>query len=174
MPVLDASETASQIQVPFEVRGDSVSMALRGPAGVYHVGLPLRSTAPAIFVDPDGAPLILDAASGVLVDSSKPAAASSHIQILAAGLGRVTPDWPTGVAAPLNDPPQVQARVRASLDGVPLQITKATLAPGYIGFYLIEAELPDIVNEGAAGLQIDADGQSSNSVRLFVTSKKQY
>ena len=39
----------------------------------------------------------------------------------APGFGQVTPDWPTGLAAPLSDPPRVVARVRAYLDGAPLE-----------------------------------------------------
>ena len=64
----------------------------------YCFEVPSRSVSPAIFVDPEGTPLIMDAASGVLLDSSKPAHASSRIQVLATGLGQVRPDWPTGLA----------------------------------------------------------------------------
>jgi uncharacterized protein (TIGR03437 family) len=132
------------------------------------LGLPLQSVSPAIFVNPDGSPWILDADSGVLLDSSKPARAKSKIQILATGLGQVTPDWPAGMAAPLSDPPRVRANVRVYLDRVPLEITRATLAPGYIGSYLIEAAMPAIVNNGPAELYIEADDQPSNHVRIYI------
>jgi len=97
-----------------------------------------------------------------------PARSNSRLQILAAGLGRVQPDWPTGLPAPLDAPPRVVAPVRVFLDRVPLEVTRATLAPGYVGFYLIEARIPEIVNSGPAELYIEADGHSSNRVRLYL------
>jgi uncharacterized protein (TIGR03437 family) len=167
-PVLDASDTASQIQVPFSATGNTVSLSLDAAAGPLAFQVPLRSVSPAIFVDPDGTPLIMDAASGVLLDASKPARANSRIQVLATGFGQVKPDWPTGLEAPLKDPPRVAATVHAYLDGLPLEVTQATLAPGYIGLYLIEIQVPRIANTGPAELYVEAEGQQSNRVRLYV------
>jgi uncharacterized protein (TIGR03437 family) len=167
-PVLDATETASQIQVPFEAKGDTVSLSLNATSGRMTFGLALRSASPAIFVDPDGTPLIMEATSGTLLDAGTPAHAGSRIQVLATGLGQVKPDWPTGMAAPLKDPPLVAATVHAYLDGAPLEVTQASLAPGYVGFYLIEIQLPRIADAGPAELYIEAEGQPSNRVRLYV------
>jgi uncharacterized protein (TIGR03437 family) len=167
-PVLNSTERASEIQVPFEAKGDMLSLSLEAASGPLTFGVPLKSASPAIFVDPEGTPLIMDAQSGVLLDASKPARASSRIQVLATGLGQVKPDWPTGLAAPLNDPPRVTAVVRAYLDGSPVQVTEASLAPGYVGFYLITIQMPRIANAGPAELYIEAEGQPSNRVRLYV------
>jgi uncharacterized protein (TIGR03437 family) len=168
VPVLDANNTASQIQVPFEAKGNTFSLSLEAAAGRLTVGLPLQTVSPAIFVDPEGTPLIMDADSGVLLDSTKPAHSNSRIQILATGLGLVKPDWPTGLVAPQTDPPRVAAQVHAYLDGGPVEVTQATLAPGYIGFYLIEVQLPKIVNMGPAELYVEAEGQQSNRARLYI------
>ena len=168
VPVLDASDVSSQIQVPFEANGNSVLLSLNGTAGRLTLGLPLQAVSPAIFVDSEGAPLILDASTGVLLDSAKPAHANGVIQVLATGLGRVSPDWPTGLAAPLNDPPHVVATVHALLDGAPVQVTRASLAPGYVGFYLVEIQLPRITNAGSSELMLEAEGLQSNAVRVYV------
>jgi uncharacterized protein (TIGR03437 family) len=167
-PVLDASATASQIQVPFEAKGESVSLSLEAASGPLTFGVALKSASPAIFVDPEGTPLIMDAASGMLLDAGAPAHAGSRIQVLATGLGQVKPDWPTGLAAPLKDPPLVAATVHAYLDGSPVEVTEASLAPGYVGFYSIEIQLPRIADAGPAELYIEAEGQQSNRVRLYV------
>ena len=168
VPVLDASDVSSQIQVPFEADGNSVLLSLNASAGRLTMGLPLQSVSPAIFVDAEGAPLVLDASSGVLLDSAKPAHANAVIQVLATGLGRVSPDWPTGLAAPLNDPPRVRATVHALLDGAPVEVTRASLAPGYIGFYLVEIQLPRILNAGSSELVLEAEGLQSNHVRVYL------
>ena len=168
IPVLDATDSASQIQLPFELRGSSVSLTLHATTGQLVRTLPVQSASPALLISPDGAPLILDGDSGMILDAMNPARSGSRIQILATGLGRVTPDWQAGMAAPLNDPPRVTAPVRALLDRTPVEVTRAVLAPGYIGLYLIEVELPRIVNMGAAELFLDVDGHESNRVRIFI------
>ena len=129
--------------------------------------VPLEAAAPAIFVARDGSPMLLDAESGVMLDAMTPAHSRGHIQILTTGLGRVTPDWPTGIAGPVDNPPKVAATVRAYLDRQPVEVTKAVLAP-YIGYYLIEIEVPKIVNYGPAELYLEVGTQSSNRVRVYI------
>jgi uncharacterized protein (TIGR03437 family) len=115
--------------------------------------------------------MILDADQGVLLDVSTPARAGTPIQILATGLGKVAPEWPTGLAAPTENPPRVVAPVRVVLDRVPLEASRATLAPGYIGFYVVEFQIPDVVNEGPAELYLevgDGPGQQSSRVSIHL------
>jgi len=167
-PVLAASDAESQIQVPFEASAANFSLALETGTGRFTLGLPVQSVSPAIFVNRDGSPMVLDGDSGLMLDGRNTARSGSRLQILATGLGKVRPDWPTGMAAPLENPPVVAAAVKAYLDRVPVQVTRAALAPGYIGFYLIEVQLPALVNAGAAELYIAADGQESNRVQVVL------
>jgi len=168
VPVLAAGNSESQLQIPFDVQGDSVSLAVDNGSGSRTLpAVPLASTAPAIFVDPDGTPLLLDADSGVMLDAMNPAHSRGRIQILATGLGRVNPDWPTGIPGPQENPPRVVAPVQAFLDRQPVQVTRAVLAP-YIGFYLVEIEIPKIVDSGPAELYLNVGGQASNRVRVYI------
>ena len=167
-PVLAASDSESQIQVPFEASVANLSLALQTGRGRFTLGLPVQPVSPAIFVSHDGSPMILDADSGLMLDAHNTAHSNSRIQVLATGLGRVRPDWPTGMAAPLENAPVVAATVKAYLDRVPVQVTRAALAPGYIGFYLVELQLPAIVNAGQAELYLTADGQESNRVQVVL------
>ncbi len=170
VPVLAATDSESQIQIPFEVRGDSVALAIEGPAGARTLpSMPLQATSPAIQLDPrDGAPLLLDADNGVLLDAMHPAHSNARIQILATGLGQVQPSWPAGLPAPSDTPRAVVAPVRALLDRSPVLVTRAILAPGYVGMYLVEIEIPSIVNYGPAELYLEVDGQPSNRVRVYI------
>jgi uncharacterized protein (TIGR03437 family) len=112
--------------------------------------------------------MLLDADSGLMLEAGAPVRSGARLQLLTTGLGRVRPDWPTGVPGPLENPPAVAAGVRAYLDRAPVVVTRAILAPGYIGFYLVEIQLPAIVNAGPAELYVTADGLESNRVQLVL------
>ena len=169
-PVIASSSQSSQLQVPFEATPGGFSLSLQGAGEQWTVPLTVKNAAPAIFVDAEGAPLILDAASGLVMDPRIAVHAGSTVQVLATGLGKVTPDWPTGVPAPLDSPPAVAATVTAFLDGSPLTVTRATLAPGYVGYYVVEMQIPPIVNRGVGELRIVMNGEESNSVKLYLES----
>jgi uncharacterized protein (TIGR03437 family) len=166
--ILAASDQSSQLQVPFEAAAGRLSLRLETSAGQWSAPLVIKNAAPAIFVDSEGAPLILDAASGLVLDSNVAVRASSTIQLLVTGLGKVSPEWPTGVPAPLDAPPAVVAPVTAFLDGGPVKVTRATLAPGYVGYYMVQLEVPAIVNRGASELRLVMNGEESNRVKLFL------
>lgn len=165
VPVLTASESESQLQVPFEANGSSLALSVNGSASLPAV--PLEAAAPVIFVDRDGTPVLLDGENDVMLDAMHPAHSGSQIEILATGLGKVKPDWPTGVAGPLDNPPSVVATVSAYLDRQPVEVTRAVLAP-YIGFYLVDITVPKIVNSGPEELYLQVGGQASNRVRVYI------
>jgi uncharacterized protein (TIGR03437 family) len=79
----------------------------------------------------------------------------------------VHPDWPAGIPAPENAP-AVSVPVQAYLDGAQVQDTRATLAPGHIGFYLVELQLPSITNAGLSELHLAAEGHESNRVPIWI------
>jgi uncharacterized protein (TIGR03437 family) len=168
VPILAALDGETQIQVPFAARGENFPLFVTGASGRLSLPLPLRPAAPAILIDREGAPMLVDADTGVQLDALNPARGGARIQILASGLGRVTPDWPDSTPAPLDAPPRVAAAVSAALDGVPVEVTRATLAPGYIGYYLVEVQLPELVNAGPSELTLEAGGLASNAVRLYL------
>lgn len=168
-PVLANPLGDSQIQVPFEAVGPNVSLALETGGGRVMRELPVQPVSPAILLlDRDGTPALYDADSGLALDGRNTAHSNGRLQIMATGLGRVTPDWPTGMQAPLTSPPSVNAAVKVFLDGTPLQVTRATLAPGHVGFYVVEVQLPAINNAGTSEIYISAGGQDSNKVQIVM------
>jgi uncharacterized protein (TIGR03437 family) len=167
-PVLAAAAGGSQIQVPFDINASQVDLTLQRASGPLTLGLAIKPVSPAIFVDRDGAPMLLDAETGLMLDAATTAHSRARIQVLATGLGKVKPEWPSGIAAPSENPPAVAANVEAFLNGVPVQVTKATLAPGYVGLYLVEIQIPAVLDSGISELYLAADGQESNRVRVAV------
>jgi uncharacterized protein (TIGR03437 family) len=166
--VLSSGDAASEVQLPFELAGGGVLLSFESPAGRFQVGLPVLEASPGIFVDRDGTPLVTNADTGLVLDPVTPARSGMRLQILATGLGRVVPEWPAGVVAPIDDPPRVAAPIRVYLNREPLPVSRATLAPGYAGLYIVEVQLPSIVDRGAAELYLEAGRESSNRVRLFL------
>ncbi len=171
-PVLAASDESSQLQVPFEASPGLLQIALRGVNDRWSVPLTVKDASPSIFVNVEGLPLILDAQNGLVVDPSVGIHAGSSVQVFATGLGKVSPDWPTGVPAPLDSPPAVRAPVTAFIDGTPVEVTRATLAPGYVGYYLVELQIPAIVNRGTSELRIVVNGEESNRVKLYLDADR--
>lgn len=167
-PILAAADDASQIQVPFEAVGPNLTLALQTATGPVRLGMQVQPVSPAIFVGRDGSPMLQDADTGLLLDTRKTAHAGSRIQVFSTGLGKVTPDWPTGTPARVDNPPAVAATIRAFLNGAPVPVRSATLAGGYIGFYVVELELPTLNNAGPAELYITADGVESNRVQITI------
>jgi uncharacterized protein (TIGR03437 family) len=169
IPVLSAAAGTSQLQVPFDVTGNSLALtATSGATGMTFAPLTVAAAAPAIFTGPDGTPMLLDGESGVMLDAMTPAHSGGRVQILASGLGRVTPEWPAGLAAPVENTPRVAGAVNVYLDRTPVEVTRAVLAPGYVGLYLVEITVPKIVNYGPAELYVDMGGAASNRVRVYI------
>jgi uncharacterized protein (TIGR03437 family) len=170
LALVSRSDASVQVQVPFEVSGSALPISVISSRGQSDFSLPLQETAPAILVDGDGMPIVVDSASGLTLDARNIAKPGSRIQIFAAGLGKVTPDWRAGVPAP-DDPPSVVAKVEVWLGGTPVEVTRATLAPGYVGLYLVEVQLPGLVNSGPAELWLVVNGAASNHVRILLGSE---
>ncbi len=166
-PVLAATAGEAQIQIPFQTSGRDLRLELTTSTGPQELALPFARVSPAIFVD-RGEPLVLRAATGRLLDLVHPARGGDRLLVLATGLGAVSPPWPAGLPAPLENPPAAVAEVTAKLNGIGLRVVSAALAGGYVGTYLVEVELPLALNAGPAELTLEAGGRSSNSVRLLL------
>lgn len=170
VPVLASANEESQIQVPFEATGSQFSLSVTSSAAITTMTVPLKAVSPAIFLDRNEAPILMDADTGLTLESKLSLRPHQRLQLLATGLGKTTPNWPTAIPAPAENPPAVSATVQVFLGTRPIDVSRATLAPGYVGLYLIEVELPAILDAGAAELYVSADGVESNRVRVYLAS----
>jgi uncharacterized protein (TIGR03437 family) len=158
-PVLSATDVESQIQIPYEVSGASVSLSVTSAEGSREFpGLTLRSAVPAIF-EIDGTPLLEDAEHGTPLDTTYPGRSHMKVRILAQGLGRVREDTREAIEP-----------VLAFFQRRPVTVERAVLAPGYSGVYWIEIELPVLMESGMEELYLQVGGQESNHVRFYVES----
>lgn len=171
LPLLSREDGETQFQIPFGVPATELSLDYVANGATRQLRLPLQATAPVIFTDREGAPLLVDAASGELMDPLAPLHAGQRIQILMTGLGKVEPQWPAGTPAPQENSPRVLAPLRVWFNGQTLEVLRSELAPGYVGFYLVEVKLPPILDRGVAPLAVEAGATMSNTILLRVNQQ---
>ena len=157
-PILAVTDSQINFQVPFETQTNLVEVRYQGLSTFV---LP-QLVAPGIFTLPDGSGAIQHASDYSLVTASNPATPGETIIIYATGLGSVDGTVADGTPAP--GPLQVQqscipASVRfggtpPNFYGPPANILYEGLAPGYVGLYQVNVQVPPSTPAGATNLFI--------------------
>ena len=179
-PLFFASDGQINAQIPFELAPNSrphvVVQTRRDGSGPEAITVPetitLAAARPGIFSTNQqgtGQGAILDA-QGQLVDSAAPAAAGEIIQVFCTGLGATNPQVASGQAAPGAEPlARVVVPVEAQVGGKPATVHFAGLAPGFVGLYQVNVEIPADVEPGpAVPLLLLQNGVPSNTVTIAV------
>ncbi len=178
-PLFFASNKQINLQIPFEVA------LLAGPAAINVVvtrggqtstaqPISMAAAAPGIFTTGQtgkGQGAILNA-DYILVNTSAPATAGDTVLVFCTGLGVTTPALATGAVAPaanLTGPLIANAAVTATVGGVPATVKFAGLAPGYVGLYQVNVQIPAGVTAGSSvALILTANGNDSNAATLAI------
>jgi uncharacterized protein (TIGR03437 family) len=161
-------------QLPFELQHRSTTDLRVSVDGLSSESMAviLGSVAPGIFIVGQGSTAvgaILRARDSSLVTPANPVSRGEAITIFAIGLGPVAPQPPSGSAAgaaPLSWTVQVPT---VFIGGVVAPVSYYGLAPGFVGLYQVNAEVPAQAPVGdAAPLVLRVASVSSNTVRLAV------
>ena len=172
-PMVLVSPGQINAQLPFSVSG-AATMVLRTPAGVSNsFRFTVQPAAPAVFRtgvagDERGLPTILRARNNQLVTLSNPIHPEDTIVIYLTGLGATTPEVPDGHPGPRNPLAVAVMQPSVSLGEIELPVLFAGLAPGEVGVYQINAQVPYWVPLGMdVPLRISQAGQATTvSVRV--------
>ncbi len=180
VPLFFTSDGQINAQIPFELAPNSrphvVVQTRRDGSGPEAVTVPatitLAEARPGIFStnqQGSGQGAILDA-QGQLVDSAAPAAAGEIIQVFCTGLGATNPLVASGQAAPGAEPlARVVVPVEAQVGGRTAAVHFAGLAPGFVGLYQVNVEIPADVEAGSSvPLLLLQNGVPSNTVTIAV------
>ena len=168
-PLYFASPQQVNAQVPFEVAPGSAIAEVNSNSGIALTQLPVGAAGPGIFTRDgsgtgDGA--LIDAVTGALVTSSQPIAAGAYLAIYCTGLGAVTPATTTGdVPATLT---YTTVNPSVLIDGQTITPSWAGLAPGFVGLYQVNAQVPASLTAGSHRLQLVMNGAASNTVTFAV------
>ena len=175
-PLFFVSGTQANLQVPWELGGQNSGSVIASAGGQSSAAqaVSLATFAPGIFATNGlgtGQGAIIDNATYLLVDASNPATAgSTYIQIYCTGLGPVTNQPPTGAAAP-DGPPfsSTTTTPTVTIGGVAAPVFFAGLAPGFVGLYQVNVQVPAEVSPGSAvPVAISMGGAVSNTVMIAV------
>ena len=170
-PLFFASTRQVNFQVPWELAGQTqttITAAFNGQIGAAQT-LSLAPFAPGIFsmtAQGNGQGAILDV-SYHLVDSSNPASAGSTVQIFCTGLGAVTNQPPTGSPAGDTQLSETTIIPTVTIGGAPAQVMFSGLAPGFVGLYQVNVQVPaGLAATNAAPVVITGAGVTSNTVTM--------
>jgi minor extracellular serine protease Vpr len=169
-PLFYASSTQINVQIPWELSGQqnaSINAAVNGNAGAAQ-GVSLSPFSPGIFAAASGQGAIVDTLSR-LVDATNPTTAGSVIVVYCTGRGAVENPPDTGAPAsnaalsPTITTPEVM------IGGIDAPVLFSGLAPGTVGEYQVNVQVPAGIPVGSAvPVAIFMGGVSSNTVTVAV------
>jgi len=175
-PLLYASPTQINFQIPWEVAGSS-QVTLKVDS--ISIPLTLSPTAPAIFAlnsQGTGPGAIQISNTGIFaqpVDAvpsvqSRPASAGESISIYATGLGALTSGAPPD-GTPAGNHATISATATVNIGGITVSPTFSGLAPGFAGLYQVDAPIPPgITPGGVVQVFMTVGGVASNTVTIAV------
>ena len=174
-PLLYVGPTQINLQLPPELTGSEASLAVRANGITSNqVTLPLSPVDPAIFmVGQTGYGTIVKANTDILAMPVTPGIKSSPVRrgdiisIYCTGLGLTQTLVPAGVAAQSAIPTLLTPAVRVG--GSLARVLYSGTAPGFVGLYQVNVEIPPDAPVGAqVPVLIEIGGRTSPVVNIAI------
>jgi uncharacterized protein (TIGR03437 family) len=185
-PVFSIADTQINFQVPWELEGAAQATVTVTVDGITSlpVNVALAPLAPGIFSSNSagtgqGSILIASASSSAApagiaapagtFSGARPVTRGETISIYATGLGAVSNQPPTGAPAAINPLSLTVTQPSVLIGGVAGTVQFSGLAPGFVGLYQLNVQIPPDAPSGAAvPVLIDMAGTQSNTVTIAV------
>ena len=173
-PLYFVSPTQVNLQVPWELAGQSQTSIVDTVGGNASntQTVPLAPFSPGIFtidLSGSGQGAILVSGTTNLASPGTPASRSGYISIYCTGLGPVSNQPATGVAAGSNPLSYTATLPTVSIGGVNAVVSYAGLAPGFAGLYQVNAIVPAAATPGnAIPVVLTIGNVASNGVTIAV------
>jgi uncharacterized protein (TIGR03437 family) len=173
MPLIFVSPTQINAQMPFQASGN-VTMVVHTPGGVSdNFNLVVANTSPAVFLSgvagPETAlPTVVRSSNNLLATESNPVHHDDILVIYLTGMGAVSPVVGDGQPSPSDPLAFALAAPTVTLGGVDLPVYYAGLAPGQVGVYQINVNVPRSVPQGLSVPLVIGQGTINNSTNLRV------
>ena len=174
-PLMFVGPNQVNFQIPPGIElGDSVPVQMTRPDNSTLLStVHITATAPGLFSvlqNGQGQAAVLNQ-DNTLNFGTNPAARESVIQIFATGGGETTPPLLPGEAASSTGDPLIFTNVQptVTIGGINAKVEFSGMAPGWVGLWQINAEVPANVTPGSARpLVVTSGGVSSNTVTIAV------
>ena len=173
-PVFAASPGQINVQIPFELAGldsASVQVTVDGHASDQQV-VPIGPFSPGVFTitsSGQGAVLIANTSTVAAPTASipgldtRPARRGEFITIFCTGLGAVTDPPQTGAPSSGTTLSSTTTTPQVSVGAVPATVIFSGLAPGFVGLYQVNVQIPDAAQVGdAVPLALSIGGVNAN------------
>jgi uncharacterized protein (TIGR03437 family) len=173
-PLYFVTPTQVNLQIPWELAGQSQTSIVATVGGNLSntQTVPLAPFSPGIFtIDSSGSGqgAILVSGTTNLAAPGTPAARSGYISIYCTGLGAVSNQPATGLAASSNPLSYALTLPTVSIGGVDSVVSYAGLAPGFAGLYQVNAIVPAAAAQGnAIAVVLTIGNVASNGVTIAV------
>jgi uncharacterized protein (TIGR03437 family) len=172
-PIIFNSSSQLNLQVPWELQGKSSSPVAVTANSVTSApqAIPLGLSDPGIFSlgAPQGGQGAIVNLAGIVVDANSPAHAGDYLEIYANGLGAVSHTPQTGAVALVSPLSSLIGNPTVTIGGVAAPVVFAGLAPGFIGLYQVNVQVPPGVAAGDALAVVLSIGViASNTVTISV------
>ena len=170
-PLFFVSSGQINAQFPFAVLPGEVSVQVkRGSETSAVQTVTIAAVSPGIYTlnqQDTGNGAILHAETFQAVNQSAPARPGEFLSIFCAGLGALQSPATSGDIPP-TPPPQTTSQPQVNIAGIPGEVTYSGLAPGFVGLYQVNVQVPAGVPSGTQELQIIINGVPSNTVTIAV------
>ena len=164
-PLYYASPVQINFQAPMNLALGAADLAVPRGANVTHRVVNIVAARPGIFFV-NGVPAVTHASDFSLVTASNPAHPGEYLAVFCSGLGPVNPSVPAGQLAPLAP---LQGQAFAVVGGREINVQYAGLAPGSVGLYQVNFQLPSDTSPELLDLYIFvALFRRTNDVPLYV------
>ena len=170
-PIYYVTPGEVSIIVPFEVTSATAQFQVINNGTSSNVVTELvNQTTPGVFtVNSNGLGYgaVTHDSDGTLVSPSNPAQPGENVDVLLTGLGNVSPSVAAGAAAPSNPPASTSNTITASIGGVAAAVNSAGLAPGSVGIYQVDLQIPSGAAAGDNVLGIS--GPDSSAMQALIS-----
>jgi uncharacterized protein (TIGR03437 family) len=169
VPLYYLSDGQLNIQLPVELAAGREYQVLASLNGAWSVPVTVftEPATPGVVVYTDGGAIAHHQNYGALVNAASPARPSEYVHVYLVGMGFTNPAVATGLPAPAQLQ-RVVTQPDVTLDGTPVTVSYAGLAPGWVGLYQIDFQVPASAQTGNLKLTITQNGVPANESYLPV------
>jgi uncharacterized protein (TIGR03437 family) len=154
-------------QTPWEIATESEASVVVTNNSHVSAAVPVAVVAanPGVFTTDGITGVILHGVGNQLITTSSPAAPGEVVVIYATGLGAVSPAPTDGAASGAS---QTVGKTSVTIGGIAGGVQYAGMAPGFVGLYQVNVQVPNTVASGNVAVVITINGQTSKTVTMAV------